>query len=82
MKTRMRASLVSLMMCLVTFSGCLQLDDEKGIISEEIVSPNGIFVTGPDGFAIDVPSMPMSFVFSDVGAVSYTHLTLPTNREV
>ena len=67
MKTRTRASLVSLMMCLVAFSGCLQLDDEKDVVSEEIVSPNGIFVTGPDGVAIDVPFMPMSFVFSDVG---------------
>ena len=38
MKTRMMASLVSLMMCLVAFSGCLQLDDEKGVISEELQS--------------------------------------------
>ncbi len=67
MSTRITAALVSLMMCAVMLSGCLQADDENKIISEELDSNNGVFVTGENGQSIDVPPLPLNFVFSNVG---------------
>ncbi|MDE0953081.1 MAG: sialidase family protein [Candidatus Poseidoniales archaeon] len=67
MNTRIMAALVGLMMCAVTFSGCLHLDDGSSTIPEEISLPNGIFVTGSNGMAVDVDPLPLSFIFSNVG---------------
>lgn len=67
MSTRITAALVSLMMCAVMLSGCLQADDENKIISEELDSNNGVFVTGANGQSIDIPPLPLNFVFSNVG---------------
>ena len=65
MSTRITAALVSLMMCAVMLSGCLQADDENKIISEELDSNNGVFVTGVNGQSIDIPPLPLNFVFSN-----------------
>ncbi len=63
----MRASalLIGVLMCTVAFSGCLR--NEPPAPPEEPSLPDGIFVTGRDGLALDVPPLPLSFVFSDVG---------------
>ena len=48
-------------------SGCLQSPTPPPPPPEEPSLPNGVFVTGPDGLAVDEPPLPLSFVFSDVG---------------
>ena len=50
----------------------------------QLIDANGYKLLGPDGVLVDNhPSGSATFVFSVcVDAVSYTHLTLPTNREV
>ena len=78
------------MLLIVPLSGCLQEDTPIDDFDDEGL-PDGIFVTGPDGFPVNDLPLPLVFNFSDVGedgaepsigvtssAVSYTHLTLPT----
>ena len=62
-----RAILVSLMMCAMTLSGCLHLDNDNEKIIDEIDEDTGIFVTNSDGLSVDLPPLPLNFVFSDVG---------------
>ncbi len=48
-------------------SGCLQSPTPPPPPPEEPPLPDGVFVTGPDGLAVDELPLPLSFVFSDVG---------------
>ena len=67
MKTPVSAFLVSMMMCVVTLSGCLHVDDgNKKIIDNNEIN-TGIFVTNSNGISIDLPPLPLNFIFSDVG---------------
>jgi len=50
----------------VTLSGCFQ-NELPSPPPEDPAPPEGVFVTGPDGLPIDLPPLPLSFVFSDVG---------------
>ena len=74
MSSRTRAILVSLMMCVMTLSGCLHLDDNSQKIIDETEEDIRVFVTNSYGLSVELPPLPLNFVFSDVGAVSYTHL--------
>ncbi len=67
MSSRTRAILVSLMMCAMMLSGCLHLDNDNEKIIDEIEEDTGIFVTNSEGLSIDLPPLPLNFVFSDVG---------------
>ena len=67
MNGRTRAVLVSLMMCAMTLSGCLHLDDNNNKIVDEYEEDTGIFVTNSEGLSVDLPPLPLNFVFSDVG---------------
>ena len=58
--------LITLLTFTASFSGCLQ-GDSTSIAPEEPGPPEGIFVTGADGLPVDVPLLPLSFNFSDVG---------------
>ena len=67
MKAPVSAFLVSMMMCVVTLSGCLHVDDgNKKIIDNNEIN-TGIFVTNSNGISIDLPPLPLNFIFSDVG---------------
>nr|MBC8517634.1 exo-alpha-sialidase [Euryarchaeota archaeon] len=49
-----------------SLSGCFG-NDEPAAVVEEPYSPEGIFVTGPDGLPVDVEPLPLNFTFSSVG---------------
>jgi hypothetical protein len=49
----------------LAFSGCLKNDPPPPV--EEPSLPDGIFVTNSSGIAVDIPSLPLNFSFSDVG---------------
>ena len=59
--------LVILMMVSVPATGCIHTNDNSGLDFVEEENDIRIFVTGPDGMALDIPPMPMEFIFSDVG---------------
>ena len=65
---RTGAILIALIIITGAFSGCFK-DDV--VVSEPIEEeiPAGIYVTGPDGLPVNVPAIPMTFQFSDVGEV-------------
>ena len=56
----------ALMMALMPLSGCLQ-DEKPEPEPEEDRLPEGVFVTGPDGRAVDATPLSLVFNFSDVG---------------
>ena len=57
--------LITLLTFTASLTGCLQ--EEPTPPPEEPKPPEGIFVTGSDGMAVDVPLLPLQFNFSDVG---------------
>ncbi|MBI87566.1 MAG: hypothetical protein CMB67_00845 [Euryarchaeota archaeon] len=60
------AVLISLMLSLVSFSGCLQ-GENKSSVETEKNTPDGTFVTDKDGLPVDIEMLNLSFVFSNVG---------------
>jgi hypothetical protein len=65
--TFMQLAMAFLIVSASGLSGCLQSPTPPLPPPEEPSLPNGVFVTGPDGLAVDEPPLPLSFVFSDVG---------------
>ena len=60
MSARTRAILVSLMMCAMTLSGCLHLDDNSQKIIDETEEDIRIFVTNSDGLSVELPPLPLN----------------------
>ena len=65
---RTGAILVTLIIIAGAFSGCFKEDVVVPEPKEE-EAPAGIYVTGPDGLPVNVPAIPMTFQFSDVGEI-------------
>lgn len=63
---RTGAILVTLLIITGSLAGCFQEDAPAAPPVEE-EAPPGVFVTGPDGLPVNVPAIPMTFQFSDVG---------------
>ena len=64
---RTGAVVMALLMVTTTISGCIHLDEGPSEVGDEDVPEPRFFVTGPSGLPVDVPPLPLSFVFSDVG---------------
>ena len=64
---RARALLLVTLMFTSVLAGCFQDDLPPPPPPEEPSLPDGTFVTGPDGLAVDAPPLNLSFTFSDVG---------------
>mgnify|MGYP001158730886 FL=1 len=64
---RTGAVVMALLMVTTTISGCIHLDEGPSEVVDEDVPEQRFFVTGPSGLPVDVPPLPLSFVFSDVG---------------
>ena len=62
----LRAFAMVLLMLAMPFSGCLGSDETPIDIVVDQPLPT-TFVTGSDGLPVDVPLIPMEFMFSDVG---------------
>tara|TARA_B100000575_G_scaffold220313_1_gene180761 strand:- start:622 stop:2103 length:1482 start_codon:yes stop_codon:yes gene_type:complete len=60
------AFLTTSMLLILPLSGCLQEDTPMDDFEDEGL-PEGIFVTGPDGFPVNELPLPLVFNFSDVG---------------
>ena len=73
MSSRTRAVLVSLMMCAMTLSGCLHLDNNSQKIIDETEEDIRVFVTNSDGLSVELPPLPLNFVF-----LSLIHISEPT----
>ena len=67
MKFDMRILCICLMLTMTGVSGCLDDEPEVEIPIEEPTLPEGVFVTGSNGTALDVEPLDMDFVFSNVG---------------
>ena len=67
MKFDMRILCICLMLTMTSISGCLDDEPEVEIPIEEPTLPEGVFVTGSNGTALDVEPLDMDFVFSNVG---------------
>ena len=67
MKFDMRILCICLMLTMTSVSGCLDDEPEVEIPIEEPTLPEGVFVTGSNGTALDVEPLDMDFVFSNVG---------------
>ena len=67
MKFDMRVLCICLMLTMTSVSGCLDDEPEVEIPIEEPTLPEGVFVTGSNGTALDVEPLDMDFVFSNVG---------------
>ena len=65
---RTGAILVTLIIITGALSGCFKEDVVVPEPKEE-EAPTGIYVTGPDGLPVNVPAIPMTFQFSDVGEI-------------
>ena len=66
MAMHLRAFAMVLLMLAMPFSGCLGSDETPIDIVVDQPLPT-TFVTGSDGLPVDVPLIPMEFMFSDVG---------------
>ena len=68
-KMKLPLQVLSICFILMTSSttGCLEDETEKETVIEETTLPDGIFVTGANGTAIDVEPLAMDFYFSNVG---------------
>ena len=60
------AMTAALMLLLIPFSGCLQ-DSNTSEQVEDAQTPQLVFVTGSDGYEVNLPPLPLVFNFSDVG---------------
>ena len=67
MKFDMRVLCICLMLTMTSISGCLEDEPKVEIPIEEPSLPEGVFVTGSNGTALDVEPLDMDFVFSNVG---------------
>ena len=67
MKLDMRVLCICLMLTMTSISGCLEDEPKVEIPIEEPSLPEGVFVTGSNGTALDVEPLDMDFVFSNVG---------------
>ena len=59
--------LVVVMMLSFSGLGCIHTNSGVGGSEEILNTDTGIFVTGPDGESLDIPPLPLEFIFSDVG---------------
>ena len=59
--------LVVVMMLSFSGLGCIHTNSGVGGSEESLNTDTGIFVTGPDGESLDIPPLPLEFIFSDVG---------------
>ena len=66
MKRPLLALVTVLMLALMPLSGCLQ-EDNHSPESDDESTPEGVFVTGPDGYPVDEAPLNLIFNFSDVG---------------
>jgi len=66
MRRSLMALAMALMMAVTPLSGCLQ-GDSGNPDTDPSAAIERVFVTGPDGLPVDVPPLPLSFNFSDVG---------------
>ena len=62
--------LVVVMMLSFSGLGCIHTNSGVGGSEEILNTDTGIFVTGPDGESLDIPPLPLEFIFSDVGEES------------
>ena len=67
MKFDFRVIGICFMLIMMSTAGCLEDEPKKQTPIEEPTIPDGTFVTGPDGLAIEGEPLAMDFVFSDVG---------------
>ncbi len=61
------ALLIGTLMLTTVFAGCLGEEKPAPPPAEEPGIPDGTFVTGPDGMAVEETPLPLGFVFSSVG---------------
>ena len=61
------STLIVVMMLSFSGLGCIHTNSGVGGAEESLNTDTGIFVTGPDGESLDIPPLPLEFVFSDVG---------------
>ena len=61
------STLIVVMMLSFSGLGCIHTNSGVGGAEESLDADTGIFVTGPDGESLDIPPLPLEFVFSDVG---------------
>ena len=59
--------LVVIMMVSFSGAGCIHTNSGAGDAGEIDDVDTGVFVTGPNGESVDIPPLPLEFVFSDVG---------------
>ena len=59
--------LVVIMMVSFSGVGCIHTNSGAGDPGEIDDVDTGVFVTGPNGESVDIPPLPLEFVFSDVG---------------
>jgi len=59
--------LVVIMMVSFSGVGCIHTNSGAGDAGEIDDVDTGVFVTGPNGESVDIPPLPLEFVFSDVG---------------
>ena len=64
---RALALLIGTLMLTTLFAGCFGDEKPAPPPVEEPVIPEGTFVTGPDGMAVEETPLPLNFVFSNVG---------------
>ena len=61
------STLIVVMMLSFSGLGCIHTNSDVDGAEESLNTDTGIFVTGPDGESLDIPPLPLEFVFSDVG---------------
>ena len=67
MKIPLQVLSICFILVITSTVGCLEDETEKETAIEEPSLPEGVFVTGSNGTAIDVEPLAMDFVFSNVG---------------
>ena len=65
----MKTGSTRIVVMMLSFSGlgCIHTNSDVDGAEESLNTDTGIFVTGPDGESLDIPPLPLEFVFSDVG---------------
>ena len=66
-KLPLQVLLICFILVITSTTGCLEDETEKEVVIEETTLPDGIFVTGANGTAVNVEPLAMDFVFSNVG---------------
>ena len=66
-KLPLQVLLICFILVITSTTGCLEDEAEKEVVIEDTTLPDGIFVTGANGTAVNVEPLAMDFVFSNVG---------------